>query len=150
MQDKPDSASEPEPAQTPTTPRKARRLRHGESRDTLYALAKDLQNVTAHSQVLHDQAQRTLDAVRATRARAAVPSPPQDLRLTVPEACRIIGVCERALRLSLREPALAARTQEGTRKAGTFYKTLQLLPPDLVDDLQLRFSQTKKRRHSSE
>lgn len=145
MQDKRECAPKPAPAQTPMPPMEACQTRRADTRDTLHALAKDVHSVTAHSQVLQDNSRRTLEAVRATRARSRLLERPQDLRMTVPEACRIVGVCERTLRLTLREPEIAERAQEGTRKVGTFYKTVPLLPPDLVDDLHLRFAQKKKR-----
>lgn len=148
MKPKPLSGPAPELDQPPPAPMEAPRPRRADTRDTLHALAKDVQSVTAHAQVLHEQARHAIDAARATRARAAVSNRPQDMRLTVPEACRLVGVCERTLRVALREPGLAARLQEGTRKVGTFYKAVQLLPPALVDDLQLRYAQKKNGNQS--
>lgn len=147
MQDKRDDGSSPEPAQTPTTPMQAQQKRHTDNRDALHALAKDAQNVAAHSLILQERSRRTLDAARAIHARSRDLECPQDPRMTVPEACHLVGICERTLRLTLREPALAARVQQGTRKAGTFYKAIQLLPPDLVEELQLRFAPKKKAAH---
>lgn len=117
-------------------------MRHADNQDALHALAKDMHNVTAHSQALRERTRRTISAARATRAHPA--DRLQDPRLTVPEACRLVGVCERTLRVALRAPALAARVEQGTRKVGTFYKAVLLLPPDLVDDLQLHFPANKK------
>lgn len=141
MQNKPPRSPSPKNAHPLPTPMEAQQMRHAGTRDTLHALAKDLHNVAAHSQALQDQSWRTIDASRATRAHPA--NRLQDPRLTVPEACRLVGVCERTLRVALREPALAARLEQGTRKVGTFYKDVLLLPPDLMDDLQLHFPAKK-------
>ncbi len=110
-------------------------MRHADNPDALHALAKDMHNVTAHSEALRERTRCTISATRAHPADCL-----QDPRLTVPEACRLVGVCER----TLREPALGARVEQGTRKVGTFYKDVLLLPPDLVDDLQLHFPTNKK------
>jgi len=150
MHPEPNKNAKPEPAQAPVTSMDAQRQRHAKSRDTLHALAKDVQSVTAHSQVLQEKSRRTLNATRAARVHSPVIPAPQDLCLTVPEASRVLGVCERTLRLTLREPEIAARAQEGTRKVGTFYKTILLLPADLVNDLHLRFTRNKKANVPSE
>lgn len=140
MQDNPELSPEFNPAHFSPTPMETQKRRYASARDTLHALAKGLHNVAAKSQALQDQSRRTIDASRATRAHARLLERPQDPRLTVPEACRIVGVCER----TLREPALAARVEQGTRKVGTFYKDVLLLPPDLVDDFQLHIPTNKK------
>ncbi len=116
-------------------------MRHADNPDALHALAKDVHNVAARSEALRERTRRTISAARATRAHPA--DRLQDPRLTVPEACRLVGVCERTLRAALREPALAACVEQGTRKVGTFYKDVLLLPPDLMDDLQLHFPAKK-------
>ena len=67
-----------------------------------------------------------------------------DCLLTVPQASRHIGVCERTLRHALREPAVADQVLHGSRKVGTFYKTVQLLPPTLVAHLAARLKKQKR------
>lgn len=131
-----DASDAPITAPTPLQPS----VPHGAAHDTLHALAKDLRSVTRRSQALHEQAQRAKDTARALCARLLAPPPPAlDLRLTVPQACLAIGICERTLRIVLRETGMPARTEQARRKAGTFYKNVLLLPPDLVEELRMRF-----------
>ncbi len=112
-----------------------------ESQEAAKALAKDAAALSRQAQALTERARQARQMAQRLRAQrhglaAPVPALPEpDALLTVMQACAVIGVCERTLRHALREPALSARVQHETRRAGTFHKLVMLLPPNLVAEL---------------
>ncbi len=114
------------------------RARLEDSQDTAAVLAKDASQVKSHARAL--RAQSTRARADACQIRQALPP---DTLLSVTQAAAVLGICERTLRAWLHEPGNAPRVCEGTRKAGTFYKPVQLLPPDLIQDLAQRAAKLK-------
>ncbi len=104
-------------------------------------LAKDANQLSHQSRVLRDRAALARAEARRLRAGHAAPAPA--LSVTVPTACLHLGVCERTLRRVLLEPDIQERVLYHNRRNGIFYRYTLLLPPDLMDDLAVRFAEKK-------
>lgn len=98
-------------------------------------VVKDAGALSRQSSALREDARHAREDSRNSPRRAAPAAP-----LTVPEAARSLCISERVLRRALAEPGLSARLVERTRKIGIYYKTLPLVPLDLLADLSVRLS----------
>lgn len=119
-----------------------------ESQAAAKALTKDAAALSRQAAHLQARAAEARAAAQEARAQAGQPHSflLPSLLLTIPEAARHLQVPERTLRVVLAEPDLQAQLIERTRKVGIYYKFIPLLPPDLMDSLNLRFEGRKNKR----